>query len=53
MKNATDRHVRAIHTKNFDKYLAVTNPKNGDEFMKEVCALYMTYEVEYRVQHEF
>ena len=28
--------VKAIHKKDFEKYLAVANPKNGDEFAFEV-----------------
>ncbi len=37
MNNASDKFVKSIHTKDFDKYLAVANPKNGDEFFREVC----------------
>lgn len=36
MKNASDKFVKAVHAKDFDKYLAVANPKNGNDFLKEV-----------------
>jgi len=35
-KNALDKFVKAIHAKDFDKYLAVVNPKNRNDFLKEV-----------------
>jgi len=36
MKNVSDKFVKAIHTKDFDKYLTVVNSKNGNDFLKEV-----------------
>jgi hypothetical protein len=36
MSDASDKFVKAVHTKDFDKYLAVANPKNGDDFFREV-----------------
>ena len=36
MKNASDKFVKAVHAKDFDKYLAVANPKNENDFLKEV-----------------
>jgi len=36
MKNASDQFVKAIYAKDFDKYLAVVNPKNGNDFLKEI-----------------
>ena len=36
IKTAIDKFVKAIHAKDFDKYLAMANPKNGNDFLKEV-----------------
>jgi len=36
MKNALDKFVKAVHAKDFDKYLGVANPKNRNDFLKEV-----------------
>jgi len=36
MKNASHKFVKVAHTKDFDKYLVVANPKNGNDFLKEV-----------------
>ncbi len=42
MNNASDKFVKAIHSKDFDKYLAVANPKNGDDFFREVMLFIST-----------
>jgi len=36
MKNVSNKFVKAVHAKDFDKYLAVANPKNRNDFLKEV-----------------
>ena len=43
MTKAQQKMVKLIQMRNFDKYIAVANPKNGDEFFDEVphlCPLY-------------
>ncbi len=36
MKIASDKFVKAVHAKDFDKYLMVANPNNGNDFLKKV-----------------
>ena len=36
MNEASERMVEAIKKKDFTKYLAIANPKNGDDFLNEV-----------------
>ena len=36
MTKASDNMVQAIAKKDFTKYLAIANPKNGDDFLAEV-----------------
>lgn len=40
MALATDTMVKAIKAKDFLKYLAVANPKNGEAFFDEVNLLF-------------
>ena len=36
MTKAQQKMVKLIRARNFDKYIAVANPKNGDTFFDEV-----------------
>jgi len=36
MKNLLNKFVKAIHAKDFNKYLAMANPKNENDFLKKV-----------------
>ena len=36
MTEASERMVESIKKKDFTKYLAIANPKNGDDFLNEV-----------------
>ncbi len=36
MTEASDNMVEAIKKKDFTKYLAIANPKHGDDFLEEV-----------------
>ncbi len=41
MTEASESMVETIKKKDFTKYLAIANPKNGDEFLEEVIATFM------------
>ena len=36
MNDATEKMVDLIKRKDFTKYLAIANPRNGDDFLNEV-----------------
>ena len=36
MNDASEKMVDSIKNKDFTKYLAIANPKNGDDFLNEV-----------------
>jgi hypothetical protein len=39
MTKASEKLVKCIVAKDFEKYLSVANPKNGDEFIAEVLCI--------------
>jgi hypothetical protein len=39
MQRASDKAIKVIKQKDFQKYLTVANPANGDEFFNQVCHL--------------
>jgi hypothetical protein len=36
MQSASEKAIKAIKQKDFQKYLTVANPRNGDEFFNQV-----------------
>ena len=42
MQTANEKAIKSIKQKDFVKYLAVANPKNGDEFFLQVRATHPT-----------
>ena len=45
MNEASDSMVDSIKRKDFTKYLAIANPKNGDDFLSEVRPSPMLYKI--------
>ena len=43
MLNAEHKMVKAIRTKNFEKYVFVATKNNGDAFFDEVCLLFLLF----------
>ena len=43
MTEASERLVESIKKKDFTKYLAIANPKNGDDFLNEVTPSLMPF----------
>lgn len=43
MQTANDKAIKTIKQKDFQKYLAVANPKNGDDFFNQVCAFSLAF----------
>ena len=43
MLKAEHKMVKAIHTKNFEKYISVENKSNGDAFFNKVCLLFLLF----------
>jgi len=41
MQRASDKAIRLIKQKDFQKYLTVANPANGEEFFNQVCSLFL------------
>ena len=43
MLKAKHKNVKAICTKNFEKYVFVANKNNGDAFFDKVCLLFLIF----------
>ena len=43
MINAEDKARKSIHSKSFEKYIAIANKKNGEEFFDEMHHLFLSH----------